>query len=156
MRQELSSFPFTCSQQLMVEINFLCVHKKLRSKRVAPVLIKEITRRVNQENIFQAVYTAGVLLPKPVAVCRLGLCLNLLCTSTYLTFCFSSPPLPTTSSSPFSSLPSFSLFLLHLHVPAPTPSLFSPFFPPLSFLPSFLHSFHPFFCLSSLLPFSPS
>ena len=31
----------------MVEINFLCVHKKLRSKRLAPVLIREITRRVN-------------------------------------------------------------------------------------------------------------
>jgi hypothetical protein len=31
----------------MVEINFLCVHKRLRSKRLAPVLIKEITRRVN-------------------------------------------------------------------------------------------------------------
>lgn len=30
-----------------VEINFLCVHKSLRSKRLAPVLIKEITRRVN-------------------------------------------------------------------------------------------------------------
>merc|ERR1719361_1734156 len=28
----------------MVEINFLCVHKKLRSHRLAPVLIKEITR----------------------------------------------------------------------------------------------------------------
>ncbi|KAK6037680.1 Myristoyl-CoA:protein N-myristoyltransferase domain protein [Cooperia oncophora] len=54
----------------MVEINFLCVHKKLRSKRVAPVLIREITRRVNQQKIFQAVYTAGVVLPKPVAVCR--------------------------------------------------------------------------------------
>ena len=54
----------------MVEINFLCVHKKLRSKRVAPVLIKEITRRVNLEGIFQAIYTAGVLLPKPVSVCR--------------------------------------------------------------------------------------
>src|ERR1700753_500186 len=27
------------------EINFLCIHKKLRSKRLAPVLIKEITRR---------------------------------------------------------------------------------------------------------------
>jgi hypothetical protein len=24
----------------MVEINFLCVHKKLRSKRLAPVMIK--------------------------------------------------------------------------------------------------------------------
>merc|ERR1719394_1661488 len=37
----------------MVEINFLCVHKKLRSKRVAPTLIREITRRVNQKGIFQ-------------------------------------------------------------------------------------------------------
>ncbi len=54
----------------MVEINFLCVHKKLRSKRVAPVLIKEITRRVNMVGIFQAVYTAGILIPKPIAVCR--------------------------------------------------------------------------------------
>ena len=60
----------TFSVQVMVEINFLCVHKKLRSKRVAPVLIKEITRRVHMEGIFQAVYTAGVVLPKPVAVCR--------------------------------------------------------------------------------------
>lgn len=54
----------------MVEINFLCVHKKLRSKRVAPVLIREITRRVNLQGIFQAVYTAGVVLPKPIATCR--------------------------------------------------------------------------------------
>jgi len=54
----------------MVEINFLCVHKKLRSKRLAPVLIKEITRRVNRENIWQAVYTAGVVLPRPVSECR--------------------------------------------------------------------------------------
>lgn len=54
----------------MVEINFLCVHKKLRSKRMAPVLIREITRRVNLTGIFQAVYTAGVVLPKPVGTCR--------------------------------------------------------------------------------------
>lgn len=54
----------------IVEINFLCVHKKLRSKRVAPVLIREITRRVNLTGIFQAVYTAGVVLPKPVSTCR--------------------------------------------------------------------------------------
>ena len=39
----------------MVEVNFLCVHKKLRSKRLAPVLIKEITRRVNRAGTFQAV-----------------------------------------------------------------------------------------------------
>jgi len=53
-----------------VEVNFLCVHKKLRSKRLAPVLIKEITRRVNRRGLFQAAYTAGVVLPKPVARCR--------------------------------------------------------------------------------------
>lgn len=51
----------------MTEINFLCVHKKLRDKRLAPVLIKEITRRVNLKNIWQAVYTSGQLLPTPVA-----------------------------------------------------------------------------------------
>jgi glycylpeptide N-tetradecanoyltransferase len=54
----------------MVEINFLCVHKKLRSKRLAPILIKEITRRVNTQNIWQALYTAGTLLPKPVSTTR--------------------------------------------------------------------------------------
>ncbi|XP_030076511.1 glycylpeptide N-tetradecanoyltransferase 1 isoform X1 [Microcaecilia unicolor] len=58
------------TEKMMVEINFLCVHKKLRSKRVAPVLIREITRRVHMEGIFQAVYTAGVVLPKPVGTCR--------------------------------------------------------------------------------------
>jgi glycylpeptide N-tetradecanoyltransferase len=56
--------------QPMAEINFLCVHKKLRAKRLAPVLIKEITRRVNKENVWQAVYTAGVVLPRPVSECR--------------------------------------------------------------------------------------
>lgn len=55
---------------MMVEINFLCVHKKLRAKRLAPVLIKEITRRVNLQNIWQAVYTAGAVLPKAVSSCR--------------------------------------------------------------------------------------
>jgi glycylpeptide N-tetradecanoyltransferase len=54
----------------MVEINFLCVHKKLRTKRLAPVLIKEVTRRVNLTGRWQATYTAGVVLPKPVGRCR--------------------------------------------------------------------------------------
>ncbi|KAL3775598.1 hypothetical protein ACHAW5_003501 [Stephanodiscus triporus] len=54
----------------MVEVNYLCVHKRLRSKRLAPVLIKEITRRVNHTGVFQAVYTAGVVLPGHVASCR--------------------------------------------------------------------------------------
>lgn len=53
-----------------VEINFLCIHKKLRAKRLTPILIKEITRRVNKCDIWQALYTAGVVLPSPIAVCR--------------------------------------------------------------------------------------
>ncbi|KAL4797564.1 acyl-CoA N-acyltransferase [Aspergillus venezuelensis] len=58
-------------QKLKVtEINFLCIHKKLRSKRLAPVLIKEITRRCYLNGIYQAVYTAGVVLPTPVTSCR--------------------------------------------------------------------------------------
>ncbi|KAF6069960.1 glycylpeptide N-tetradecanoyltransferase [Candida albicans P76067] len=53
-----------------VEINFLCIHKKLRNKRLAPVLIKEITRRVNKQNIWQALYTGGSILPTPLTTCR--------------------------------------------------------------------------------------
>lgn len=52
------------------EINFLCVHKKLRSKRLAPILIKEVTRRCHVVGIWQAIYTAGILLPTPVSTCR--------------------------------------------------------------------------------------
>jgi glycylpeptide N-tetradecanoyltransferase len=54
----------------VVEINFLCVHKQIRSKRLAPVLIKEVTRRVNLKGVWQAVYTAGVVLPRPVSSCQ--------------------------------------------------------------------------------------
>lgn len=36
----------------MAEINFLCVHKNLRSKRLATVLIKEVTRRVNLTDVW--------------------------------------------------------------------------------------------------------
>jgi glycylpeptide N-tetradecanoyltransferase len=54
----------------VVEINFLCVHKKLRSKRLTPTLIKEITRRCHLEGVYQAIYTAGVILPTPVGSCR--------------------------------------------------------------------------------------
>lgn len=43
------------------EINFLCVHKKLRSNRLAPLLIKEITRRVNVIDQWQAVRNINML-----------------------------------------------------------------------------------------------
>lgn len=58
------------SKMKLIEINFLCVHKKLRLKRLAPTLIKEVTRRINLMGIFQAVYTAGIYLPKPATTCR--------------------------------------------------------------------------------------
>lgn len=48
----------------------MCVHKKLRAKRMAPVLIKEITRRCYLLKTWQAIYTGGVVLPKPVSTCR--------------------------------------------------------------------------------------
>lgn len=54
----------------MVEINFLCVHKQLRNKTLAPLLIREITRRVNLHDIWQAVYTAGVKLSTPITTTR--------------------------------------------------------------------------------------
>ncbi|KAI0362380.1 N-myristoyl transferase [Trametes cingulata] len=60
------------------EVNFLCVHKKLRSKRLTPVLIKEVTRQCHLKGVFQAIYTGGVLLPTPVSTCRYyHRCLNI-------------------------------------------------------------------------------
>lgn len=61
-----SRFRVRAAEMASVEVNFLCVHKKLRAKRLAPVLIKEVTRRVNLAGVFQALYTAGTLLPEPV------------------------------------------------------------------------------------------
>lgn len=52
------------------EVNYLCVHKKLRAKRLAPRLIEEITRRFFLEGIDQAIYTAGIVIPSPVSTCR--------------------------------------------------------------------------------------
>ena len=70
----ISGIPMTLRARkqdiLCAEINFLCVHKKLRSKRLAPTLIKEVTRRVHVDGIWQALYTAGVVLPKPFTSCR--------------------------------------------------------------------------------------
>jgi glycylpeptide N-tetradecanoyltransferase len=52
------------------DINYLCVHKKLRDKRLAPVLIGEVTRKFNLNGIFQGLYTAGIVLPSPISTCR--------------------------------------------------------------------------------------
>ena len=49
----------------LAEIDFLCVKKELRSRRLAPVLIKEVSRRIHMRNMWWAIYTSGTLLPKP-------------------------------------------------------------------------------------------
>ncbi len=54
----------------VTEINYLTIHKKVRSKRLSPVLIKEITRRCYLNNVYQAIYTAGVVLPTPISTSR--------------------------------------------------------------------------------------
>ena len=48
-------------------ISFLCVHAKLRRQRLAPVLIKEVTRRISvHDTVKHAVYTAGALIHQPL------------------------------------------------------------------------------------------
>lgn len=51
-------------------INFLCVHKKYRSFRMAPILIQEITRRIKLKELTGAVYTAVAALPHAIAISR--------------------------------------------------------------------------------------
>ena len=51
----------------LAEIDFLCVKKEFRNKRLAPLLIKEVSRRIHMRNQWWAVYTSGTMLPKPFA-----------------------------------------------------------------------------------------
>ena len=48
-------------------INFLVVHKKLRQKKLTPMLIKEISRRIKATNTWTALYTAGHVISPPFA-----------------------------------------------------------------------------------------
>lgn len=70
----ICALPFTlrCEQDVrnIVAVDFLSIHKSLRGKNLAPLLIKEITRRVHLKGIFQAVYTAGKLLTEPLVKVR--------------------------------------------------------------------------------------
>jgi len=58
------------SQKKFIEINFLCIDKKLRTKKLAPLLIEEVARRANTKGYFQAIYTSGQVLPTPYAQAR--------------------------------------------------------------------------------------
>jgi len=50
----------------MLLVDFLCLRRDLRNSRLAPVLIKELTRRAYLHGIYQAVYTGGKELSQPV------------------------------------------------------------------------------------------
>jgi len=54
----------------MAEINYLCVHKDLWDAQLDPVLVKEITRRINLTGISQAVFTSNSKLHNDVTTCR--------------------------------------------------------------------------------------
>uniref|UniRef100_A0A3Q3X940 Glycylpeptide N-tetradecanoyltransferase n=1 Tax=Mola mola TaxID=94237 RepID=A0A3Q3X940_MOLML len=58
------------TEKRLVQVKLLCVHKKLRLKRMTPVLIRELTRRVNRQGLYQAVYTTVNMLPTPLSSCR--------------------------------------------------------------------------------------
>jgi len=51
----------------MLQINFLCVSEQLRDSKFTPILIGELKRRMNLQDIWQAVYTVVKRLPTPIA-----------------------------------------------------------------------------------------
>ncbi|BCT22763.1 putative glycylpeptide n-tetradecanoyltransferase [Carp edema virus] len=48
----------TVDTKKFVFVNFLSVHKKLRNKKMAPMLIEELRRRVGTLNLFQALFSS--------------------------------------------------------------------------------------------------
>ena len=63
---KVSNMQINKNKMDMIEINLLCIHPKLRQKRLTPVLIKEITRQFNLKGYYQGVYTDANYLPKPI------------------------------------------------------------------------------------------
>jgi glycylpeptide N-tetradecanoyltransferase len=49
----------------VANVNFMCVHKKLRDKRLFPLLLKEVTRRCNLQGYFHGLATSGRRIPTP-------------------------------------------------------------------------------------------
>jgi glycylpeptide N-tetradecanoyltransferase len=53
----------------VAEWNFLCVHKDLRARGLAPALFTEMRRRCNLDGVWQAVFTGSDVIPTPVSSC---------------------------------------------------------------------------------------
>jgi len=54
----------------MLEVNFLAVHQKVRSKRMAQIVIQEMMRRKRLLGFPQAFYTSGHSMPTPFTTCH--------------------------------------------------------------------------------------
>lgn len=52
----------------MQSIVFLCLDKKYRNLKLAPLLIQEITRRSYKNGVFHAIYTSGTPLTPPIQI----------------------------------------------------------------------------------------
>lgn len=65
----ISGVPYTIRSKEDVQpwcsVNFLCVHSRLRAKKMAPVLIFELARRVRLHNVYRAVFTGSDVPSKP-------------------------------------------------------------------------------------------
>lgn len=99
----------------MQSIVFLCLDKKHRSLKLAPLLIQEITRRSYKNGVFHAIYTSGTPLTPPIQVAnyyhrilnpmklaRIGFCTKPKTMSDKdFTFFYKLPYIPTTLSSSF-------------------------------------------------------
>jgi glycylpeptide N-tetradecanoyltransferase len=49
----------------VLHVNLMCVHPSYRTKRLSPVLIKEITRRANLKGCFQGIFCTERYVPRP-------------------------------------------------------------------------------------------
>lgn len=49
----------------MAQVDFLCIHKAYRTKKLTTLLFNEITRRVNLKDKWQAIFGAGKNVPTP-------------------------------------------------------------------------------------------
>lgn len=71
----ICSYPITIQLQknklTTTEVNFLCVHKKLRCKNVCTLLIKELINICVHNNLKYAYFISNKLLPKPFSNCQI-------------------------------------------------------------------------------------
>lgn len=74
----ISGRPIRTCDQTMVFINFLCTHKKLRGKRLAPLLISELARLfILEDSLYIGLYTSSTKLDQPMIKTRnYSRCLN--------------------------------------------------------------------------------